>query len=73
MKKNNHQTLSHETIYTMICRDKKQKKLHNTLIIVYIKQKRQGASKISRGEIIGLVDFEKPPKRSSENRIIWPF
>jgi IS30 family transposase len=68
MKKNKEDTISHETIYQLIWKDKKAKgDLHTHLRRKGRRYRKRGASKDSRGIIIGRVGIEKRPPEA-ENR-----
>jgi IS30 family transposase len=74
MKKNNLQTLSHETIYNLIWRDKKRKgNLHKHLRRKGRRYRKRGSSKDSRGKIIGRVGIEKRPKEAATREVFGHF
>jgi len=74
MKKNNQQTLSHESIYQMIWKDKKAKgTLHEHLRRKGRRYRKRGSSKDSRGKIVGRVGIEKRPKEAEERKVFGHF
>lgn len=74
MKKNNQQTLSHESIYQMIWEDKKAKgTLYEHLRRKGRRYRKRGSSKDSRGKIIGRVGIEKRPKEAEERKVFGHF
>jgi IS30 family transposase len=65
MKKNNQQTLSYESIYQMIWKDKKAKgTLYEHLRRKGRRYRKRGSSKDSRVKIVGRVGIEKRPKEA---------
>lgn len=74
MKKNNQQTLSHESIYQMIWKDKKVNgTLHEHLRRKGRRYRKRGSSKDSRGKIVGRVGIEKRPKEAEERKVFGHF
>jgi IS30 family transposase len=74
MKKNLQETLSHESIYQMIWKDKKAKgKLHEHLRRKGRRYRKRGSSKDSRGKIVGRVGIEKRPKEAEERKVFGHF
>ena len=74
MKKNNQQTLSHESIYQMIWKDKRAKrKLYEHLRRKGRRYLKRGSSKDSRGKIVGRVGIEKRPKEAEERKVFGHF
>jgi len=74
MKKNNQQTLSYESIYQMIWKDKKAKgTLHEHLRRKGRRYRKRGSSKDSRGKIVGRVGIEKRPKEAEERKVFGHF
>jgi len=74
MKKNNQQTLSHESIYQMIWKDKRAKgTLYEHLRRKGRRYRKRGSSKDSRGKIVGRVGIEKRPKEAEERKVFGHF
>lgn len=74
MKKNNQQTLSHESIYQMIWKDKRAKgTLYEHLRRKGRRYRKRGCSKDSRGKIVGRVGIEKRPKEAEERKVFGHF
>ncbi len=70
MKKRGSITISHETIYQFIWKDKKQKgNLFTHLRHQGRRYRKRGSSKDSRGQIIGRVGIEKRPKEANELKV----
>lgn len=70
MKKNNQETLSHETIYQMIWGDKKAKgTLHKHLRRKGRRYRKRGSSKDTRGKMVGRVGIENRPKEAEERKV----
>jgi IS30 family transposase len=70
LKKNGEISFSHESIYQMIWEDKK----HKGLLYQHLRRKgrryrKRGASKDSRGKIIGRVGIENRPKEAEERKV----
>lgn len=70
MKKNDQETLSHESIYQIIWKDKKEKgSLHKHLRRKGRRYRKRGSSKDSRGKIVGRFGIEKRPKEAEERKV----
>ena len=74
MKKNNQETLSHETIYKLIWRNKRE----NGNLFKHLRRKgrryrKRGSSKDSRGKIIGRIGIEKRPKEAETRKVFGHF
>jgi transposase, IS30 family len=62
LKKNNEDTVSHETIYKFVWKDKRNKgELHTHLRRKGRHYRKRGSSKDSRGKLVGRVGIEKRP------------
>lgn len=71
MKKNGDPTVSHERIYQFIWDDKKQKgDLHTHLRRKGRRYRKRGASKDSRGVLVGRIGIENRPKEA-ESRTVF--
>ena len=69
MKKTNEETVSHETIYQLIWKDKKAKgDLHTHLRRQGRRYRKRGLNKDSRGIIVGRVGIEKRPPEAEERK-----
>lgn len=74
LKKNNEETVSHETIYSLIWDDKKRKgNLHKHLRRKGRRYKKRGNSNETRGKIIGRVGIEKRPKEAEKREVFGHF
>ncbi len=63
-------SISHETIYNFIWKDKRQKgDLHTHLRRKGRRYRKRGSSKDSRGQIVGRIGIEKRPKEAESNTI----
>lgn len=70
MKKNNEETLSHESIYQIVLRDKKAKgDLYKHLRRKGRRYRKRGSSKDTRGQLIGRVGIEQRPKEAEERKV----
>lgn len=71
LKKQGAEFVSHESIYQLIWKDKKQKgALHKHLRRQGRRYRKRGSNKDSRGKIIGRVGIEKRPKEA-DNRLVF--
>ena len=74
LKKNKEETVSHETIYSLIWDDKKQKgNLYKHLRRKGRRYRKRGNSKDSRGKIIGRVGIENRPKEAEKREVFGHF
>jgi IS30 family transposase len=74
LKKNNEETVSHETIYSLIWDDKKRKgNLHKHLRRKGRRYKKRGNSNETRGKIIGRVGIENRPKEAEKREVFGHF
>ena len=74
MKKNKEETVSHETIYSLIWDDKKRKgNLHKHLRRKCRRYKKRGNSNDTRGKIIGRVGIENRPKEAEKREVFGHF
>ena len=70
MKKNGQQTLSHESIYQIIWKDKAKKgDLHTHLRRKGRRYRKRGSSKDTRGQLVGRVGIEQRPKEAEDRKV----
>lgn len=74
LKKEGSVCVSHETIYSWIWKDKKNKgTLHTHLRCQGRRYRKRGSSKDSRGKIVGRIGIENRPREAEERKVFGHF